>query len=64
MTIEQIDNRIAKLEEERQQICVAFDELTNKFNASAGNYRNRYQQLVGAISELTELKSQLNGQTP
>jgi hypothetical protein len=64
MTTEQIDEKIKQLEGERVALTAAHDASTAQLQQLLLANRNRYQQIQGAIAVLSELKSQVNGQTP
>jgi hypothetical protein len=61
MTTEEIDERINKLTKEANFLSASHDAATRRYQELATANINRFQQLRGAITELTWLKSQMNG---
>lgn len=69
ITKEQIQEKIGKLQIEQASLQSVHDNMVRNFQQAqaefqqkvAGN-QSRFQQITGAIAQLTELSNQLNGE--
>lgn len=61
MTTELLDQRIKALNDEKTKLAAMHEGMVAQFQKTAGANMTRYQQIVGALAELTDLKKQMNG---
>jgi predicted nucleic acid-binding Zn-ribbon protein len=64
MTTEQLDERIKKLQDEQTTLQVSHERMVQQFQKTTAANQTRFAQLTGAIAELTDLKTQMNGSVP